>query len=66
MGPLDPDSDLVDPDSDLVYLYFGSDWLMNKYSDPVGSKTGELCRSGFGSGRSGFGSVSVTLFLRVK
>ena len=22
MGPLDPDSDLVDPDSDLVYLYF--------------------------------------------
>jgi hypothetical protein len=25
MGPLDPDSDLVDPDSDLVYLYFGSD-----------------------------------------
>jgi len=39
---------------------------MNKYSDPVGSKTGELGRSGFGSGRSGFGSVSVTLFLRVK
>jgi len=39
---------------------------MNKYSDPVGSKTCELCRSGFGSARSGFGFVSVTLFLRVK
>jgi hypothetical protein len=40
---VDPDSDLIDPE--------------DKYLDPGGSKKRDSCRSGFGSDRSGFGSV---------